>query len=64
MIRRDEATRMRIDAVDVYRWPLRFPWRTSCDGQTHTDTLLVRMEGGGHPRLGRELSRVRAELVR
>jgi len=41
---------VRIDAVDVYRvrLPLRFPWRTSYGDQTHTDTILVRMEGGGH----------------
>ena len=41
---------MRIDAIDVYRvrLPLRFPWRTSYGDQTHTDTILVRMEGGGH----------------
>ncbi len=45
---------MRIDAIDVY-WvtvPLAFVWRTSYADQRHTDTILVRMEGGGHAAWG------------
>ena len=41
---------MRIERIDVYRvrLPLAFVWRTSYADQDHTDTILVRMEGGGH----------------
>ena len=41
---------MRIDRIDLYRVavPLAFVWRTSYGDQAHTDTLLLRMEGGGH----------------
>jgi O-succinylbenzoate synthase len=41
---------MRIERIDVYRvrLPLAFVWRTSYADQYHTDTILVRMEGGGH----------------
>src|SRR5581483_1031801 len=41
---------MRIDAIDVYwvKIPLAFVWRTSYADQHVTDTILVRMEGGGH----------------
>src|SRR4030095_8169809 len=30
------------------RLPLRFVWTTSYGDQTHSDSILVRMEGGGH----------------
>ncbi|HKW93298.1 MAG TPA: o-succinylbenzoate synthase [Methylomirabilota bacterium] len=45
---------MRIDAIDVYwvKIPLAFVWRTSYADQTVTDTILVRMEGGGHEAWG------------
>jgi O-succinylbenzoate synthase len=41
---------MRIERIDVYwaRLPLAFVWKTSYADQHHTDTILVRMEGGGH----------------
>ena len=41
---------MRIDRIDVYwaRVPLAFVWTTSYGDQLATDTILVRMEGGGH----------------
>jgi O-succinylbenzoate synthase len=41
---------MKIDAIDIYwlKLPLAFVWRTSYADQTVTDTILVRMEGGGH----------------
>ena len=41
---------MKIDAIDVYwvRVPLAFVWKTSYADQHYTDTILVRMEGGGH----------------
>jgi O-succinylbenzoate synthase len=41
---------MRIDAIDVYwlKLPLAFVWKTSYADQHVTDTILVRMEGGGH----------------
>ena len=41
---------MKIEAIDVYRvkLPLRFVWTTSYGDQTHSDTILVRMQGGGH----------------
>src|SRR5262245_38886775 len=40
---------MRIDAIDLYwaRLPLAFVWKTSYGDMLHTDTILVRMEGGG-----------------
>jgi o-succinylbenzoate synthase len=40
---------MLIERLDVYRVkvPLAFVWKTSYGDQLHTDTLLVRMEGGG-----------------
>ncbi len=45
---------MKIDAIDVYwvKVPLAFVWRTSYADQTVTDTILVRMEGGGHEAWG------------
>ncbi|PYM17774.1 MAG: o-succinylbenzoate synthase, partial [Candidatus Rokuibacteriota bacterium] len=38
-----------IERLDVYRVkvPLAFVWKTSYGDQLHTDTILVRMEGGG-----------------
>lgn len=41
---------MRIEGIDIYwvRLPLAFVWRTSYADQHCTDTILVRMEGGGH----------------
>ena len=41
---------MKIDAIDIYwvKVPLAFVWRTSYADQDVTDTILVRMEGGGH----------------
>jgi o-succinylbenzoate synthase len=41
---------MKIEALDVHwvRVPLAFVWRTSYADQRVTDTILVRMEGGGH----------------
>jgi len=41
---------MRVDRIDVYwaRVPLAFVWKTSYGDQHFTDTILVRMEGGGH----------------
>src|SRR6185295_2969783 len=41
---------MRIEAIDVHwvRIPLAFVWRTSYADQRVTDTILVRMESGGH----------------
>jgi O-succinylbenzoate synthase len=41
---------MKIDRIDVYwlRVPLAFVWKTSYADQSFTDTILVRMEGGGH----------------
>jgi len=40
---------MKIEAIDVYwvKLPLAFVWKTSYADQHFTDTLLVRMEGGG-----------------
>ncbi|PYM25960.1 MAG: o-succinylbenzoate synthase, partial [Candidatus Rokuibacteriota bacterium] len=40
---------MIIERLDVYRVkvPLAFVWKTSYGDQLHTDTILVRMEGGG-----------------
>jgi O-succinylbenzoate synthase len=40
---------MLIERIDVYwaRVPLAFVWKTSYGDQHHTDTILVRMEGGG-----------------
>lgn len=45
---------MKIDAIDVYwmRLPLAFVWKTSYADQSVTDTILVRMEGGGHEAWG------------
>jgi len=45
---------MKIDAIDVYwmRLPLAFVWKTSYADQSFTDTILVRMEGGGHEAWG------------
>src|SRR5262247_3060955 len=41
---------MRIESIDVYwaKLPLAFVWKTSYADQYYTDTILVRMEGGGH----------------
>lgn len=41
---------MKIEGIDIYwvRLPLAFVWRTSYADQRSTETLLVRMEGGGH----------------
>jgi O-succinylbenzoate synthase len=41
---------MKIEALDIYwvRLPLAFVWRTSYADQHCTDTILVRMESGGH----------------
>jgi o-succinylbenzoate synthase len=41
---------MVIERIDVHwvRVPLAFVWKTSYGDQHHTDTILVRMEGGGH----------------
>lgn len=41
---------MKIDAIDIYwvKLPLAFVWRTSYADQYFTDTILVRLEGGGH----------------
>jgi O-succinylbenzoate synthase len=41
---------MVIERIDVYwvKVPLAFVWKTSYGDQRHTDTILVRMEGGGH----------------
>jgi len=41
---------MRIEGIDIYwvKLPLAFVWRTSYADQRFTDTILVRMEGGGH----------------
>jgi O-succinylbenzoate synthase len=41
---------MKIDAIDLYRVkvPLAFVWKTSYADQRDTDTILVRMEAGGH----------------
>ena len=40
---------MKIERIDVYwaRLPLAFVWTTSYGDHRHSDTLLVRMEGGG-----------------
>jgi len=40
---------VKIERIDVHwvKIPLAFVWRTSYADQTHTDTLLVRMEAGG-----------------
>ena len=40
---------MRIERIDLYwaRVPLAFVWKTSYGDQHFTDTILVRMEGGG-----------------
>jgi O-succinylbenzoate synthase len=45
---------VRIDAIDVYwmKLPLAFVWKTSYADQFFTDTILVRMEGGGHEAWG------------
>lgn len=45
---------MKIDAIDVYwvKIPLAFVWKTSYGDQTVTDTILVRMQGGGHEAWG------------
>lgn len=41
---------MLIEAIDVYwvKVPLAFVWKTSYGDQHFTDTILVRMQGGGH----------------
>jgi o-succinylbenzoate synthase len=41
---------LKIDRIDVYwlKLPLAFVWKTSYSDQYFTDTILVRMEGGGH----------------
>ena len=45
---------MKIESIDVYwaRLPLAFVWKTSYADQYYTDTILVRMEGGGHSAWG------------
>ena len=45
---------MKIDAIDVYwmKLPLAFVWKTSYADQSVTDTILVRIEGGGHEAWG------------
>jgi len=45
---------VRIDAIDIYwmKLPLAFVWKTSYADQYVTDTILVRMEGGGHEAWG------------
>ncbi len=45
---------MRIERIEVHwvKLPLRFVWRTSYADQHFTDTILVRMEGGGHSAWG------------
>jgi O-succinylbenzoate synthase len=41
---------MKIERIDVYwaRLPLAFVWKTSYGDQLASDTILVRLEGGGH----------------
>ena len=41
---------MLIEAIDAYwvRIPLALVWKTSYADQHDTDTILVRLEGGGH----------------
>ena len=41
---------MKIETIDIYwaKLPLAFVWKTSYADQHYTDTILVRMEGGGH----------------
>jgi o-succinylbenzoate synthase len=41
---------VRIESIDIYwvKLPLAFVWKTSYADQHYTDTILVRMEGGGH----------------
>jgi O-succinylbenzoate synthase len=45
---------MKIDAIDIYwmKLPLAFVWKTSYADQHFTDTILVRLEGGGHEAWG------------
>ena len=45
---------MIIERIDIYRVkvPLAFVWKTSYGDQFHTDTILVRMEGGGQSAWG------------
>jgi len=45
---------LKIDAIDVYwmKLPLAFVWKTSYADQSVTDTILVRIEGGGHEAWG------------
>jgi O-succinylbenzoate synthase len=45
---------VKIDAIDIYwvKVPLAFVWKTSYADQIVTDTILVRMEGGGHEAWG------------
>lgn len=45
---------MRIDAIDIFwlKLPLAFVWKTSYADQHVTDTILVRMEGGGYEAWG------------
>jgi O-succinylbenzoate synthase len=45
---------MRIERLDLHwvKVPLAFVWKTSYGDQHHTDTLLVRIEGGGHAAWG------------
>lgn len=40
---------MKIERLDIYwaRLPLAFVWKTSYADQRHSDTILVRLEGGG-----------------
>ena len=46
---------MKIETIDIYwaKLPLAFVWKTSYADQHYTDTILVRMEGGGHYAWGR-----------
>ena len=41
---------MKVRRIDIYwvKLPLAFVWKTSYADQRYTDTILVRMEGGGH----------------
>jgi len=41
---------MKVEAIDLYwvKVPLAFVWKTSYADQHYTDTILVRMEAGGH----------------
>ena len=63
---RQEARHMKIDRIDVYwvKVPLAFVWKTSYADQSVTDTILVRMEGGGHYAWGESCPPVHPGLLR